>query len=1548
MNRKYRDRPNRYRPNRRGVLILAVLSLLMLFTLITITYVAVSKQAMTSSQTANRYEEVRPDHQALLNGALLQIMRDTNNRHSVLFGHSLGADMYGTWLGGTVSSTTRLNETNGQFVELQIEIDQLMFDNEWGNPLAEGIENYYRGRVLTMIDGPAAGKSTRIVYSSGDVKVRVMAFHKLDRAGTGIAIPQQGNRFIINGREFSRFSDFYYSVKPNFSNATFLADDDTIRRILMRQNETYDAVDFNNMLLGRFPEDPVQRQPGVTSERTIIPSLHRPALIRRQGANPNTMLRPLSDFHYMVKGQLDFTGKKFDPVNGPWDVDTDGDGVLDAIWVDLGYPVLRTADGRSYKPMFAIRCQDLDGRVNVNAHGCLAQLVGNYDSDPNNNFVDAGSSGGKTSVLNMPRGAGIGPAEINLSYLFADETTGVRTSPTAHDELMRRRYGSDGKPGRGTPLDDPRSMIAPFRVPEVFTPPAGVVNKSYGSPPDMQGRRYVGLDHAGWPLYSDQPFSGELTDSPYRMLLSRFGPVGSAAGDTSTGTPSIDEPYSVHELERILRRFDRDAALLPDRLLRLIDSKNGGGVRRPRQDITVASFSQPRTPSDMATELKVRAQRGHISGDINTWINNNLAPELLAGLPMDLNRPFGDGIDNDGDGIIDEPDEARLNMAWNGLFPSGASVPLDLNNDGIVDDNDANARQIFARHLYCLAMLKIARGYQHDFDGDGRSSSRETARWLAQWAVNVVDFRDQDSIMTRFAYDETPFDGWNVNDPDTETSNGNYMRTVVYGCEQPLLLLTETLAWHDHRTQRVDPMTGEAYDKDGGPVKDGEFRQMGRPRGNLVIELYHPRSRQHVAPGWLYDTSRQGLKLNQVDERTGTSAVWRLAFTTSVQTTGNLKRLVLNPKQITSVAYFTKNDNPANHPKDDLADELQGQEDVGKRFFAADAQLRNIEPNSYAVIGTAERMMLGRRVEAGVETMSTNTRDKEQTVYPVEIELDVASGKVTVGGASAPAGADRADLKNHVAVVMAPQYFDAAGTRDSGKLANGRKRRFSFLEKPQGYTIEPDLEDGKNIDFKYYDKDILKTKMPLDDGLPVIGGGDKTTQGIRNIYLQRLADPTQPWNRQFNPYIIVDVMHATANVVDLTVYNGDDPQGDDVDRFSSRQRGGESDNIWRAESTSANAGDGNITSPITHATLGYLNRSFGDPLASGPYKGDPAARGNDKPFPWLTWNNRPFVSQMELLLVPGTNARQLVEMHNTHQAERGSYNPYEPPARSSPFPHLMNYFSSHIADRNSPRLLHILEYTYVPSPFVGTQTWLSPTVFASGEGTQKFHPPFNRISTYREPGRINLNTIFSKEVFKALINHPDDRYVDALWTAFQKSRRGWETTDPNWPTEYGNPFRSMSESGSEPIFAMFSKRAADVTLLRAKLDGTGKPGNTPLFAAGQIINNKNYNSAMRNPYFRYQQLMRLGNLTTTRSNVYAIWITLGFFEVSSLDENGDTLPVDVNYKDGYRLVQELGSDTGEVRRHREFYIVDRAIPFAFERGKNHNVHDAILLSRQIE
>ena len=89
-------------------------------------------------------------------------------------------------------------------------------------------------------------------------------------------------------------------------------------------------------------------------------------------------------------------------------------------------------------------------------------------------------------------------------------------------------------------------------------------------------------------------------------------------------------------------------------------------------------------------------------------------------------------------------------------------------------------------------------------------------------------------------------------------------------------------------------------------------------------------------------------------------------------------------------------------------------------------------------------------------------------------------------------------------------------------------------------------------------------------------------------------------------------------------------------------------------------------------------------------------------------------------------------------------------------------------------------------------------------------------------------------------------------------------------------------------------------------------------------------------------LQRLSNLLTTRSNVYAVWVTVGFFEVTPSPAGS------VRHPDGFQLGQEIGSETGEIKRPRAFYIYDRSIPVGFEPGKDHNIDQGTLIKRFIE
>jgi hypothetical protein len=200
--------------------------------------------------------------------------------------------------------------------------------------------------------------------------------------------------------------------------------------------------------------------------------------------------------------------------------------------------------------------------------------------------------------------------------------------------------------------------------------------------------------------------------------------------------------------------------------------------------------------------------------------------------------------------------------------------------------------------------------------------------------------------------------------------------------------------------------------------------------------------------------------------------------------------------------------------------------------------------------------------------------------------------------------------------------------------------------------------------------------------------------------------------------------------------------------------------------------------------------------------------------------------------------------------------------------------------------------------------------------------------------------------------------------------------NPAYPTRFARPFRSASSAALSPVLPGATSPMPppqfpspyqpsyqiESTLLGSAAVAAGgatvyPPQNPILSYPGGANQTTLAADTVRDPYFRYQALQRLGNLVTTRSNVFAVWITVGYFEVSPCPAVGTANPRGGNwtaaqlqaiYPDGYQLGQELGIDTGEQVRHRAFYIIDRTIPVAFQRGLDNNVEKTIVLSRYIE
>ncbi len=244
-------------------------------------------------------------------------------------------------------------------------------------------------------------------------------------------------------------------------------------------------------------------------------------------------------------------------VSGPWDVDNDGDGNPDSVWVDFGAPIKVTDDGRMYKPLFAVLCVDLDGRLNVNAHGSdQYALVRNPLTG-----IPAGTTS-KTEI-EVTRGLGTGPADIRL-----DIVPGVN-----FDLLQAQRYAGLTDPAR-VPGETGPDRLSFMKRWDARQNPRNVV--------DLHGVGGVYLSGNGHPAVVAPNWA--LPDDPYETNL-----LSPQAGD---------EIFGIDELEKLLRAYDMNSIALPARLAALLDTTDPNTLRR----FTTDSYEIPVVTSAPSNE----------------------------------------------------------------------------------------------------------------------------------------------------------------------------------------------------------------------------------------------------------------------------------------------------------------------------------------------------------------------------------------------------------------------------------------------------------------------------------------------------------------------------------------------------------------------------------------------------------------------------------------------------------------------------------------------------------------------------------------------------------------------------------------------------------------------------------------------------------------------------------------------------------------------------------------------------------------------------------
>ncbi len=403
---------------------------------------------------------------------------------------------------------------------------------------------------------------------------------------------------------------------------------------------------------------------------------------------------------------------------------------------------------------------------------------------------------------------------------------------------------------------------------------------------------------------------------------------------------------------------------------------------------------------------------------------------------------------------------------------------------------------------------------------------------------------------------------------------------------------------------------------------------------------------------------------------------------------------------------------------------------------------------------------------------------------------------------------------------------------------------------PHG-TIAPPLVPAATPFLRSPDLTFPITFTPPDTLTP-----DYRTSGI-TVLLRRLANPYLPpdprptiggaSNPTYNPYETVDYLSAVP-LNDATLPSS---------VYSS----------WGK--LQPYAADPSQAAPQTPAVTLATRHTLGRPNIPTPTSGH---------YDWLVHLDRALVSPAELLQVSGTLPHQLTQRFISRNPLTGAI---------QPFGQRVPWFD---ADNRLYRAFEFFRADLRPAG-----------------------PDTGRVA-----GKININTIWDPETLLALADpQPANHFTDA---------DVYNSADPHDPgTVYGKLFALRTPGGTPgPADRPFLSLAVGHSPKPG--DGTYPTGGDPLFPNGSGINDTLLRSAIPDgdantsrlfevpaghPYLQDELLTKIYNHLTTRSNVFAIWLTVAFFEVVD-----DTVrPV--------KLGSEINRAEGRHRRHRLFAVVDR-------------------------
>jgi hypothetical protein len=300
----------------------------------------------------------------------------------------------------------------------------------------------------------------------------------------------------------------------------------------------------------------------------------------------------------------------------------------------------------------------------------------------------------------------------------------------------------------------------------------------------------------------------------------------------------------------------------------------------------------------------------------------------------------------------------------------------------------------------------------------------------------------------------------------------------------------------------------------------------------------------------------------------------------------------------------------------------------------------------------------------------------------------------------------------------------------------------------------------------------------------------------------------------------------------------------------------------------------------------FFRHNSREPQSVGPpIKPDATDLTLKLPFDWLVHLDRPLLSPIELLHVSAFKPHELTQQF------------MQP---NQPFGHRAPWYDQ------SSLIYRFLEFVETRDRAVGS------------------------VRGGRIPGRININTVWGAETFRALCDAQSSNYftesgvgpddVNRIFQDLINSRSPNGTVGPTDQTlvsataPLNKPFLPLS-TGYSLASSNDGQHFADIGINNTFLrQGPALINPQPLFDPLVQTTLPTYGTAPGNnhPYVQKALLNKIFNNLTTRSNVFAVWLTVGFFEV----KDDMTQPV--------KLGAEIGRSENRHIRHRMFALVDRS------------------------